>query len=106
MPVLRPFLPLLPWMLILLWTALLLPLFLLLQFPFIGLLNTFLCILNLGGMLTVKSLVQPNNELGFFFAAFPLSPILLPLNVLRLLLTILDASLSVLAGVSLSLLFL
>ena len=56
-------------------------------------------------MLTAKSLVKPSNELGFFFAIFPLSPIL-PLNVLRLLLALLDASLSVLAGVSLSLLFL
>ena len=56
-------------------------------------------------MLTVKSLIQPKNELGYFFITFPLSPILLPLNVLRQLLAILDASLSVLAGMSLSLLF-
>ena len=57
-------------------------------------------------MLTVNSLAQPRNELGFFFAIFPLSPILLPLNMLRLLLALLDASLSILAGVSLSLFFL
>ena len=54
-------------------------------------------------MLTVKSLVQPSNELRFFFAVFPLPPILLPLNVPRLLLA---ACRSIPAGGSLSLLLL
>ena len=62
-------------------------------------------LLQASGMLILKSFVQPCNMLGFFFTSFP-SPILLPLNVLRLLLAILNASLSILAGVSLSLIYL